>query len=177
MRLQQMIIGMILLMSLGVLHAGEARHYFGISNETYSIDGLDGISYRYGYDFGNVMSFEVDYSQTEFAAPTTTIASLDSITNLMLQFNRRYESVNIYLALGYGTSVMTQVGVPYRSGFNGPAYGAGIELYGSKNTAITFSWLRRLASEEDPVIPQAEIDSVRVGIVHHFDFSKTSSRY
>ncbi|MDH5518335.1 MAG: porin family protein [Gammaproteobacteria bacterium] len=177
MRLQQMIVGMMLLISFGISQAGEARHYFGISNESYDIEGLSAISYRYGYDVGNVVSFEIDYSQTDFAAPTSTISTLDSATNLMLNFNHRYESVNIYLALGYGSVAMTQPGLIYRDGFNGPAYGVGIELYGSKDTAISFSWLRRLASQEDPAIPQAEVDSVRVGIVHHFDFANTISRY
>ncbi|MCK4709437.1 MAG: hypothetical protein KAU21_12535 [Gammaproteobacteria bacterium] len=179
MRLQQMIIGMMLLLSFGVSQAGEARHYFGVHNESYSIDGLDGISYRYGYDFSNLISMEIDYSETNLAAPTTDVLTVDSITNLMFHFNKRYESVTMYFALGYGTAAMTQLGHPWREAFNGPAYGVGIELYGSKNTAVSFSWLRRFQAEEDPnvPIPVREVDAVQIGLVHHFDFGKTISRY
>ena len=179
MRLQQMIIGMMLLLSFGVSQAGEARHYFGVSSESYSLSGLSAISYKYGYDFSNLLSAEVDYSQTDLSAATATVLTADSVTNVMLHLNRRYESINAYFAIGYGSATMTQVGLPFRSAFNGLSYGVGMELYGSKNTAISFSWLRRVDIQGD--IPTdtliSELDSVQVGLVHHFDFAKTSSRY
>ena len=179
MRLQQMIIGMMLLLSFGVSQAGEARHYFGISNESYSITGLDGVSYRYGYDFSNMLSMEIDYSQTDLAAPTTEVLTVDSITNLMFHFNKRYESINVYFALGYGSAAMTQAGNSVKEAYNGASYGVGLELYGSKNTAVSFSWLRRIEATDDPNFtpPVTKIDVVQIGIVHHFDFGKAVSRY
>lgn len=175
MRLPQMITGMMLLLSFGVSQAEEARHYFGISNESYSFTGLDAVSYRYGYDFSNLVSLEIDYSDTDLAEPTSTILTVDSVLNVMLHFNRRYESINTYFAIGGAQASMTQAAPAGEDTFTGLSYGLGIELYGSKNTAISFQWLRRIIFEDDA--SESELDALQIGIIHHFDFAKPSSRY
>jgi len=175
MRFSQMIIGMMLLLSFGVSQAGESRHYFAVSNESYSFSGLEALSYRYGYDFTNLISVEVDYSAADLSDPTATILTVDSITNFMVHFNRRYESINTYLAIGAAQASMTQAAPAGDDSFTGLSYGVGIELYGSKNTAISFQWLRRIIFDGDA--SESELDSVQIGILHHFDFSKPASRY
>lgn len=174
MRLQQMIIGIMLLMSFGVSQAGEARHYFAVSNESYSYTGLDGLSYRYGYDFSNLISVELDYSVLDLTDTTSSLTNADSILNVMLHFNRRYESINTYFAIGGAQATVTQTSSTDET-YSGLSYGFGLELYGSKNTAITFQWMRRIEFEDTSA--QAELDSFQIGILHHFDFGKPSSRY
>jgi len=175
MRLQQMIIGMVLLLSFGVSQAGETRHYFAVSNESYSVSELGGISYRYGYDFSNLISVELDYSVSDLSEATATVLTADSIASVMLHLNRRYESINTYFAIGGSLATMTMAAPAGDDSFSGLAYGVGIELYGSKNTAISFQWLRRIVF--DDTASESELDAVQIGIIHHFDFSKPHSRY
>jgi len=175
MRLQQMIIGMVLILSFGVSQAGETRHYFAVSNESYSIGELEAISYRYGYDFSNLISVELDYSVTDLSEPTATVLTVDSVASVMLHLNRRYESINTYLAIGGSLATMTMAAPAGEESFSGLAYGVGIELYGSKNTAISFQWLRRIIF--DDTASESELDAVQIGIIHHFDFGKSHNRY
>lgn len=175
MRLQQMIIGMMLLLSFGVSQAEEARHYIAVSNESYSFTGLDALSYRYGYDFTNMISAEINHSVTNLESPTATILSVDSITNLMFHFNRRYESITTYFAVGYANATMTQAAPANLALFSGLSYGLGIELYGSKDTAISFAWMRRIVFETGS--SEKELDSVQIGLLHHFEFAKSVTRY
>lgn len=174
MKLPQLILGMLLL-SIGQAQANEARHYFAVANESYSTSGLSALSYRYGYDFSNLLTVEVDHSVTDLTAATGGLQTIDSVTNIMLHFNQRYESINTYFAIGYAQAEMTQTTPAGESSFGGYSYGVGIELYGSKNTAVTFSWMKRIVMDSANSVE--ELTSTQVGLIHHFDWGKTVSRY
>lgn len=175
MRIQQMIIGMMLLLSLGVSQAeGEARHYMGIYNDSYSGEEMSGQSYQYGYDFSNLLSMELNYSAPDVTGTTATVLPVDSVGSLMFHFNRRYESITAYFMVG-ASYIALAASSPFTDElYTGVAYGVGIELYGSKNTAISFTWA---TTEYDLDGFTTDVDVTRVGLIHHFDFAKSSSRY
>lgn len=174
MRIQQMIIGMMLLLSFGVSQAEEARHFMGFSTVSYSDGDVSANRYQYGYDFSNLVSIEVNYDDTDVEGTTATVLEIDTLASIMLRFNRRYESINTYFMLGASQLSITDLSTTQEESFSGLSYGVGIELYGSKNTAITFTWTR---SEYEDGGTVEEMDATTIGLVHHFDFAKASSRY
>lgn len=174
MRIQQMIIGMLLLLSFGVSQAGETRHFMGIYSDSYSNGDIDSTSYQYGYDFSNLISVEVNFSAPDVTGTTAGLYSIDSVSNVMLRFNNRYESINTYFMIGATNVALTTVTPVADEAITGLAYGIGIELYGSKNTAISFTWTSSEFDEADSV---TKMDTTRIGLIHHFDFGKPSSRY
>ncbi|MCK5334583.1 MAG: hypothetical protein KAQ67_00395 [Gammaproteobacteria bacterium] len=176
MRIQQMIIGMMLLLSFGVSQAdeGEARHFMGISSVSYSDDEMSGNSYQYGYDFSNLISIEMNVSTPDVVGTTATLLTVDTLASIMLRFNKRYESINTYFMIGASYLAFTTVLPVVESDYTGLSYGVGIELYGSKNTAITFTYTK---SEYEEGTSIADLTTTSVGLVHHFDFAKPRSRY
>ena len=174
MRFSQMIIGMMLLLSFGVSQAGEARHFFGIYESNYSDSEMNGNSFQYGYDFSNTFSVEFNYSDPDVTGTTASAISVDALGSLMMRYNVRYESINTYFMVGVGYvdySVLSPASDELETGVT---YGFGIELYGSKNTAVSFTWSTSEFEEDGSV---AELDTTRVGLIHHFDFAKSASRY
>jgi len=174
MRIQQMIIGMMLLLSFGVAQAGEARHFMGIYDDSYSDSEMSGNSYQYGYDFSNLISLEVNYSSPDVTGTTASAITMDSLSSVMLRFNNRYESINAYFMIGAAHVIYSTLSPAAEVAETGLSYGVGIELYGSKNTAISFTWT---TSEFETGSQVAELDTTRVGLIHHFDFSQKVSRY
>lgn len=173
MRIQQMIIGTMLLLSFGVSQAEEeSRHFMSIYSDTFSNDELSGTSYQYGYDFSNLFSLELNYSAPDVET-STTLTSVDALYSIMMRFNRRYESINTYFMLG-GTSIAYTNILAAEDSYTGVTYGVGIELYGSKNTAVSFSWS---TTEFDAASAVVDLDVTKIGLTHHFDFAKSSSRY
>lgn len=174
MRIQQMILGMMLLLPFGASQADEeARHFMSIYSDTYSDDDLSATSYQYGYDFSNFLSLELNYSSPEVETASTALTDVSSLASIMIRFNRRYESINIYFMLGGSSVSYTDISAADET-YSGVTYGVGIELYGSKNTAVSFTWS---TTEFDDASAITELDITKIGLVHHFDFSKTRSRY
>ncbi|MDH5424469.1 MAG: porin family protein [Gammaproteobacteria bacterium] len=174
MRIQQMIIGMMLLLSLGLAQAeGEARHFMGIYSDSYSNDELNANSYQYGYDFSNLISLELNYSAPTVADTSTTLTTVDSLYSLMMRFNKRYESINTYFMIG-GSGIAFTNATAVDESYTGVSYGLGIELYGSRNTAISFTWM---TTEFDEASTIPDLSVTRVGLIHHFDFAKSVGRY
>jgi Outer membrane protein beta-barrel domain len=175
MRIQQMITGMMLLLSFGVSQADEARHFMGFSAVNYSDnDDVTANRYQYGYDFSNLLSLEVNYDDTDLPSALATEIKINTLASVMLRFNRRYESINTYFMLGASHRAVTDLATSEKEAITGTSYGVGIELYGSKNTAITFSWSK---SEYKKDGVTTELDATTIGLVHHFDFAKPSGRY
>jgi len=174
MRLQQMIIGMVLILSFGVSQAGEARHFLGIYNDSYSDDDMSANSYQYGYDFSNLMSLEFNYSAPDVTGDTADVLSVNSLSSLMMRFNYRYESINTYFMVGAAFIDYSVISPASDETETGVSYGVGIELYGSKNTAISFTWSTSEFEKDGSV---AELDTTKIGLIHHFDFGKTYKRY
>lgn len=174
MRLQQMIIGMVLLLSFGVSQADEARHFMGIYSDSYSDDEMSGTSYQYGYDFSNFISLEFNYSAPDVTGDTASVLTVNSLSSVMMRFNHRYESINTYFMVGAALLDYSVVSPASDESETGVSYGVGIELYGSKNTAISFTWTTSEFEKDGSV---AELDTTRIGLIHHFDFAKTHQRY
>jgi len=173
MRLQQMIIGMVLLLSFGVSQAGETRHFFGIYSDDYSDSDLSGESFQYGYDFSNLLSLEVNYSTPDSLDADVKV---DSVSSLMVRFNQRYESINTYFMVGVSQFVTTDLIAPVeKESLEGVSYGFGLELYGSKNTAISFTWSKN--EYDTDAGGKVDVDITRIGLIHHFDFGKSHGRY
>jgi len=133
MRIQQMILGMMLLLPFGASQADEeGRHFMSIYSDTYSDDDLSATSYQYGYDFSNLISLELNYSAPDVETTSTTLTEVSSLASIMMRFNRRYESINIYFMLG-GSSVSYIDTSAADATYSGVTYGVGIEIYGVKN--------------------------------------------
>ena len=170
MRIQQLIIGMALFLSLTVAKADDTRHFMGFSTVSFSDSSISSNAYQYGYDFSNLISVEVNVHTPDVTAGSTL--SVDSLASLMLRLNHRYESINTYFVIGASNINFTDATTD--NSVTGLSYGVGIELYGSKNTAITFSYTTS-EYEEGTTIP--DLSTTSIGLVHHFDFGKSSSRY
>ena len=170
MRIQQLIIGMALMLSLAVANAEDTRHFMGFSTVSFSNGDISSNAYQYGYDFSNLISVEVNVHTPEMATGSTV--DVDLLASLMLRLNHRYESINTYFLIGASNIDYTDATTD--NNFTGLSYGVGIELYGSKNTAITFSYT---TTEYEEGATIADLSTTSVGLVHHFDFGKSVSRY
>lgn len=179
MRLQQLITGLVFsLISVSVM-AGEARHYWGISNESYAFSEITGLTYKYGYDFSNTWGMEIQYGEATLGN-STLITDFKSYTSLLLRANQHYEKVTLFAVLGYAAADMTLNFASSENSYTGASYGIGMDLWGTKQTAITVAWMRHVAVDStlDVVAQQVNaIDSVTLGITHHFDFAKSTPRY
>lgn len=172
MRIQQLIIGMALFLSLGAAKADETRHFMGFSTVSFSDANISSNAYQYGYDFSNLISVEVNLHTPEISGAAAATLNVDLLASVMLRLNHRYESINTYFVIGASNINFTDATTD--NNVTGLSYGVGIELYGSKNTAITFSYT---VSEYEEGTSVPELKTTSVGLVHHFDFGKSTSRY
>lgn len=176
MRLQRLILGLMLMLPTGLLQAdedGEARHYVGINSESFSKPDVSGMSIKYGYDFGNTFSMELQYGNSGTIS-TGAVLEIDSFYSLFFRGNKRYGNLTLFALVG-GSSVTFNTTTVLGDEYSGGAYGVGIDMFGSKNTAITLSWMRHV--DLDETAPLQEVDALTLGLTHHFDISNTVARY
>ena len=146
----------------------------GVYSDNYSDSEMSGNSYQYGYDYSNLISLEINYSSPDVTGTTASAITMDSLSSVMLRINNRYESINTYFMIGAAHIMYSTLSPVADVAETGLSYGVGIELYGSKNTAISFTW----STTEFETGSQVEsLDTTRIGLIHHFDFGQKVSRY
>ncbi len=89
------------------------------------------------------------------------------------RFNLRYNHFTVFTLGGvsYAKIKETGSGSPYTTTIVAPAYGVGLDFYGSESTAITFSYIQYLDSTK------VNLSAVQFGIKFYFDKPKIFNRY
>ena len=137
--------------------------------------GMNGFLIKYGYDLNNWFAVEGHLGSSTASdtdAPTYTIKA-DYLGFLGGRFNLRYDGFTLYGLGGAGFAAVTETesGTEYKTDFTSFAYGAGIEMYGYKSSALTFSIIRYLD------VTEGTLTTAQIGFKFYFDTPKFSSRY
>ena len=174
------------LLSSNLVLAEEGHYYlgvdigdFGYSQEGYaSPDNAKGYVLRLGYDFNNWLAIEGHYADPEdykYSSANLSTNSLSAFARLNLRFKR----ATLYGIAG-ATRVSASVTAPGLGAASDTssalAYGAGLDIYGSKDTAITFAFIRYYDKKIDGA--KNTIDATTIGITHYFgDRPRIYKRY
>ena len=159
----------------------EKRWYWGMhlgSIKTDLEEDLHAGMLVFGRDLSNVFSVEAHLGKTNTVDDGAFTASWQYIGAAFARANLRYEKVNWYLLGGYGTAkaeVKLNGQTFSEDTITGPAYGAGVEIFGGPHTALTISYIRYVDDDSGDV--QGEIKSTNIGFVYHFDWLPDSPRY
>ena len=151
--------------------AKEARLYLGIdygdfgyevTDTGYSPDNANGYILRLGYDLNNWLAVEGHYADPEDfeengSVAITSGAGFGAYGRLNLRFKQ---------ATLYGLAGATRITFDGESA-TGLAYGAGLDIYGSRNTALTISYTRYF-DDEAPSGADIVVDAFNFGITHYF---------
>jgi len=137
--------------------------------------GTNGFFVKYGYDINNWFAVEGhlgNSTESDTDAPTYTIKA-DAIGFLGGRFNLRYDGFTLYGLAGaaYAAVTETESGTEYKTNFSSVAYGIGMDMYGSKESAITFSIIRYLD------VTEGTLTTGQIGFKFYFDKPKFSGRY
>jgi len=137
--------------------------------------GMNGFFVKYGYDINNWLAVEGhlgNSGESDDDAPTYTIKA-SAIGFLGGRFNLRYDGFTLYGLAGaaYVAVTETESGTEYKTNFSSIAYGMGMDLYGSKESAITFSIIRYLD------VTEGTLTTAQIGFKFYFDKPKFSGRY
>lgn len=174
------------LFSSNLVLAEEARYYlgvdvgdFGYSAEGYtSPDNATGYILRLGYDFNNWLAVEGHYADPEDYKYTSATLSTNSLS-LFARLNLRFKRATLYGIAG-ASRVKASVSVSGVGAISDTesalAYGAGIDIYGSRDTAFTFAFTRYYDKKVGG--SKTTIDATTFGITHYFgDRPRIYKRY
>ena len=160
----------VLLGASTTVHAEEAHFYLGVDvgdssytvdNSSTTYDNANGIVLRLGYDFNNWLAVEGHYSAPDdFEGSDSSTLSGHSYS-AFLRANLRFRRATLYAIGGASSANYT--------GTNeiGYAYGAGLDVYGSKDTALTFAYTSYY-NDETAASNKIESNAVTFGITHYF---------
>jgi len=176
------------MLSTSPVLAENSRHYleFGLSSSTLnkkasvgapvqSESDVDGGILKYGYDFNNWFAVEGHLGRT--ASVENTALSYTSGINYMgfagARFNLRYDHFTLYALGGAGFAQIaeTSSGTDYQLNKVGPAYGVGLDFYGSKSTSISVAYIQYIDTSD------VDLSSLQLTIKFYFDKPKIQSRY
>lgn len=184
---------LLLLLALGSTSAayaaegGRSAWYFGLNatsfdfersglfNHSYNTHGYMGIL---GVDLGPYLAIEArggqgdsDKDANGLSLQAREVTAAYGRLNLPLDNGK----VVVYALGGFASiNVKGELGaVTHSKTISGSSYGAGIELYGSQNTAFTVEYMRYLANykyvDASLVLDDKfDVNAVSFGIVHHF---------
>lgn len=161
--------------------ASESRLYMGLDYGEYAYDlgGVagtytdeSGYSVRLGFDLNNILALEghlIKPGSFRYSVGSAT-QKFDFGASLYLRANMRLERVTGYL-LGGATYLKDNA-------FDNTevAYGAGLDLYATKNTALTLSYIVNYDGETTSG-NEEKVSSVNFGFIMYLDPPKFSSRY
>ena len=163
------------------LDTTEKRFYWGLNiGSVKEIDVDVGVGVL-GWDMTNLLSFEIHAGKSstfreEIGGLTKTFET-DYLAAGFVRANYRKERINLYALAGISTisvtgavSTLTLVEDTYVE----PGYGVGVELYGSRNTAFTLSWIRYMTDIDGTGI---DFTTTNIGFIHHFDWPSLGRRY
>jgi len=136
---------------------------------------LDGGMIKFGYDFSNYFAIETHLGTSttnDDLAPTYTVG-IDYLGFAGARFNLRYDHLTLYGLAGAGFTRITEKtpATTYETSKIGPAYGVGLDFYGSKTTSISIAYIQYL-DETD-----VNISSFQIGVKFYFDKPKIQKRY
>jgi len=162
----------------GTAQAGSSPMYFGLGIADYSAEGndttADGIFLNFGIDIGNYFAIEAVAANSDRYESTTTgdYAEIDYYAALYGRFNLRYDHLTLYLMAGYATLSATTsfYGTDDTYEDSGLTYAAGIDLYGTKNTAISVRYY-------DYIDEDSHITGINIGLNFYFDVPRINKRY
>lgn len=176
----------------GQSQAAESPLYFGLGIAEHTVDGssdsMNGYSLNLGIDLDNYFSLEGIVMNSESISESngglTATAKIDYSASAMLRLNLRYNHLTLYLLGGYYTSknsvdvsgTFGSFGSVSASGeldSSGFAYGAGIDIYGTKSTALTVRWM----NTTDKDISEFSIDTITIGLHFYYDVPRVFNRY
>ncbi len=146
---------------------------FGASTSAES--DMDGAVIKLGYDLNNWIAFEGHLGSTttnDESAPTYS-SKIDYMAFAGARFNLRYDHFTVYGLAGAGYTQITETssGTLYETTKAAPAYGVGLDFYGSKTTAFTLSYIQYVDSTE------IDLSSFQFGVKFYFDKPKFYKRY
>ena len=184
------------------LDTTDKRFYWGAQiGQVKEVEMDQGMFYM-GYDLSNWLAFEAHLGKTNRISLTDPSGDFinigtDYVAAAFVRLNLRYEKVTWYAMAGVSTvqvngdyditngaaSITGTLGNffnltglaatgTFDDSITGSAYGGGMEFYGTRNTAITLSWIRYFDDSDAGALTVASL-----GFVHHFDWPRTASRY
>ena len=159
-----------LLMSSTAWAAQGARQYLGFSGSDAQFnpavgqtEDLGNVNAKLGYQVNSFVGAELHLGMSV----STESSNVDSPTlgyvAPMLRFNLPYERVNIYSLFGV-VSARGDFPGNYEDSFSDFSMGAGIELYGSKRTAISLEYMRYGIDDT--------YKTFGLGLVHYFEWPR-----
>ena len=179
----------------------EKRFYWGLHAGQEADSEFDVGMLTFGYDFDDWISTELHLGKSNTLNLTGVgndffNVKANFISALFLRFNMRFEKINWYLLGGYGktefeadfsigntlaslSGFFPSGGLPTSGSesvdFSGPAYGFGVEIYGTPNSALTLSWIRYFEDSVGGL--DVDFTTTNIGFVYHFDWSPEKTRY
>ena len=161
----------ILLMSANVF-ADSPRSYFGIFISDAQFDPDKGantdfvnLNFKLGYDLSSYLGAELRVGSN--ATTDNNKVSDTSYAAALVRGDIPLKHVNLYGLVGFGA--VTADTPSFDDSYSDLAYGLGIEMFGTKNTAFSIEYV------------QYGVDDIYktlgVGIVHHFDWPKVHPKY
>jgi hypothetical protein len=145
-----------------------------IDGSSVSYDNANGYSVRLGYDFNNWLAVEGHYFAPDTFETTSSSINEDISYGLsaFARFNLRFTRTTLYALAGY--TQLTQKGSNLDTSDIG--YGAGLDFYGTKDTALTIQFMKYYVSENASG-NDTELTGVTFGFTHYFDRPRVSKRY
>ncbi len=135
---------------------------------------MDGGLVKFGYDLNNWIGFEGHLGSTTTNEDTTNYtAKIDYMAFAGARFNLRYDHLTVYALAGAGYAQIkeTSSAVNYETTKGGPAYGVGIDFYGSKSTSVSLAYIQYVDSTA------IDLSSLQLGVKFYFDKPKIQRRY
>lgn len=136
---------------------------------------MHGAVVKLGYDINNWIGFEGQLSNTttHYQPAQTYSVKVEYIALAAARLNLRYDHFTVFAlgGAGYARVRETSQGTAHTVTKIAPAFGVGIDLYGSKSTAITLSYIKYLDSTK------VNLSSVQLGFTFYFDKPEISRRY
>lgn len=157
---------------------GKKRHYTGFNVSLWKEYDFEGLTGFYGYDFSNWFSVEGHLGTTNSQEDPNLGAPnrfrINVLASALARVNLRFGNAVLYAA-GGGSCIDWKGELGTFQGLSetecGPAYGAGLELYGSEHVSFSASWLRYVDNSD------FKATSYNLGFIWHFNWPKMGRQY
>lgn len=166
------------------LYAAEPSHFyiglgwgnyaFSIQNSGTTYSNSSGPALDLGYDLNNILAIQGSYVVPDtFTGTGGATENISYAASLFLRANLRFERSSIFLLAG--GSYIGENNSSYKG--TGPAYGIGIDFYGTKDAAITLKYVTYLDVKATNSSNKVNANGVTLGFTYYFDTPTFSDRY